>query len=43
VRWLLEGFSSVRASFLQVSLKIFEKSGMDRRENNGIAGSLPDI
>jgi len=39
VRWLLEGFSSVRASFLQVSLKIFEKSGMDRRDNNGIAGS----
>ena len=39
MRWLLEGFSSVRASFLQVCLKIFEKSGMDRRDNNGIAGS----
>ena len=29
----------MRASFLQVCLKIFEKSGMDRRDNNGIAGS----
>ena len=29
----------MRVFFLQVSLKIFEKSGMDRRDNNGMTGS----
>ena len=29
----------MRASFLQVSLKVLEKRNMGRRDNNGITGS----